>query len=111
MSSEIQLPSIKQVDLSVPQQSQDRVVVCRGRSCGKYQAEEVFDNFKQNLPRDIELMSVPCLGQCGNGTMVVVECDQTWYSEVHPDEVEVIIKQHLIGKSPVKEMLYSKFHK
>ncbi len=111
MSSEIQLPLVNKVDLSQQIVSKERVVVCRGRSCRKYNAEQVFRNFQQNLPPDVELMSVPCLGQCGNGTMVVVEfVDQTWYSEVHPDEVETIIKQHIIGKSPVKAMLYSKFH-
>lgn len=126
MSSEIQLPSVNKVNLSPPSPSKNKVVVCQGRSCRKYQAEEVFKNFQQNLPTDVELMSVPCLGQCGNGTMVVVEFDevnpspllsargtvnQTWYSEVHPDEVETVIKQHIIGKSPVKEMLYPKFNK
>ncbi|MGB5631547.1 MAG: (2Fe-2S) ferredoxin domain-containing protein [Waterburya sp.] len=112
MSSEIQLPLVNKVDLSQQNLSKEKVVVCRGRSCRKYNAEQVFSNFQQNLPPDVELMSVPCLGQCGNGTMVVVEfVDQTWYSEVHPDEVETIIKQHIIGKSPVKAMLYRKFHK
>ncbi len=111
MSSEIQLPSVNKVDLSPSQQPKNKVVVCQGRSCRKYHAEKVFSNFQQNLPTDVELMSVPCLGQCGNGTMVVVEFDQTWYSEVHPDEVETVIQQHIIGKSPVKEMLYPKFHK
>lgn len=111
MCSEIQFPPVNKVDLTQQHSADKRVVVCRGRSCRKYQAEEVFGNFQQNLPPDHQLISVPCLGQCGNGTMVVVESDQTWYSEVDPDEVEVIIKQHLIGKSPVKEMLYPKFHK
>lgn len=110
MSSEILFPRANKVDLSQQHLSKEKVVVCQGRSCRKYQAEKVFSNFQQNLPTDVELMSVPCLGQCGNGTMVVVEFDQTWYSEVHPDEVETIIKQHIIGKSPVKEMLYPKFH-
>lgn len=112
MSSEIQLPSVNKVNLSQQHPSQKKVVVCRGRSCRKYKAEKVFDNLKQNLPPNVELMSVPCLGQCGNGAMVVVEfVDQTWYSEVHPDEVKIIIQQHIIGKSPVKGMLYPKFHK
>ena len=107
-----QLPSVNEVDLSQQHIPKEKVVVCRGRSCRKYKAEQVFDNFKQNLPPDVELISVPCLGQCGNGAMVVVEfVDQTWYSEVHPDEVKIIIQQHIIGKSPVKGMLYPKFHK
>ncbi|MFM2312809.1 MAG: hypothetical protein RLZZ04_2085 [Cyanobacteriota bacterium] len=53
-------------------------------------------------------MSVPCLGQCGNGSMVVIEPEQIWYSQVHPDEVETVIQQHIIGKVPVQAMLYFK---
>ena len=88
----------------------ERIIVCQGRSCRKYDAKKIFDRFKQNLPPDVELISVPCLGQCGNGPMVLVESDRIWYSQVHPDEVETVIKQHIIGKSPVKAMLFAKFH-
>ena len=107
MNSEVQLPSINNIELP----SNKRVVVCRGRSCRQYNAEQVVENFKRDLPADVELIPVPCLGQCGNGTMVLVESDRTWYSQVHPDEVETIIKQHIIAGCPVKSMLYPKFHK
>ncbi|MGL4880613.1 MAG: (2Fe-2S) ferredoxin domain-containing protein [Waterburya sp.] len=90
--------------------SSQKLLVCLGRSCRQYNSQKVFTNFKKNLPSDTELIPVACLGQCGNGPMVLVESDQTWYSEVHPDEVATVIKQHLIGKSPVKAMLYPKFH-
>jgi (2Fe-2S) ferredoxin len=112
MTSEIELPAILQSQASTASSSLDaeqlpsKVVVCRGRSCRKFQAEAVWSNFAQNLPPDVELMSVPCLGQCGNGSMVVIEPDQIWYSQVHPDEVDAVIKQHIIGKSPVVAMLY-----
>ena len=111
MGSQIQLPAPKnQIQTSQTPSSQEKIVVCRGRSCRKYQAEKVFKKFQDNLPSDVELMSVPCLGQCGSGSMVVVEPEQIWYSQVHPDEVATVIQQHIVGKSPVKAMLYPKFH-
>ena len=97
-------------DLTKSTSSAQKVVVCLGRSCRKYQSEQVFANFQENLPPDMELVSVMCLGQCGNGPMVVIEPEQVWYYQVHPDEVSTAIEQHLIGKSPVKTMLYPKFH-
>ena len=103
---EVQLPSASDIEES----SQQKIIVCRGRSCRKYKAEKVFDRFKQNLPSDIELISVPCLGQCGNGSMVLIEPEIVWYWQVHPDEVATVIEQHIIDKSPVKAMLYPKFH-
>jgi len=81
-----------------------------GRSCRKYSSERVFTNFKENLPPNIELISVMCLGQCGNGSMVLVEPAQVWYSQVDPDEVIKVIQQHLVDQIPVQEMLYPKFH-
>ena len=111
MTSEIRLPAIDQIEASTTSIEHAKVVVCRGRSCRKYQAEKVFKQFEQNLPVEVELMSVPCLGQCGNGAMVVVEPDRIWYSQVHPSEVAAVIEQHIIGKTPIKAMLYPKFHK
>ncbi len=88
-----------------------KVVVCLGRSCRQYHSQQVFATFQQKLPPSIELIPVGCLGQCGNGPMVLIEPEQTWYSEVMPEEVPIIIKQHLEKNSPVKEMLYAKFHR
>lgn len=88
-----------------------KALVCLGRSCRKYNSEQVFANFQVKIPPDTELISVMCLGQCGNGPMVLIEPDSVWYSQVHPDEVSTVIAKHLIGKSPVKAMLYPKFHK
>ncbi len=111
MESKLQLPSINQMQSSHKQSSTTKVLVCRGRSCRKYDCGQIFSNFEQNLPPDVELVSVPCLGQCGNGPMVLVEsARRIWYSQVHPDEVDTVIKQHIIGKSPVEAMLYQKFH-
>lgn len=110
MESEVQLPISNSLQSFPKSSSKPKLIVCRGRSCRKYDCDRVFDNFKQNLPPDMELISVPCLGECGNGPMVLVQSDSVWYSQVHPDEVAQIVQQHLIEKRPVKAMLYPKFH-
>lgn len=112
MGSQLPLSSSEKVKLpeKPTSTSAQKLLICLGRSCRKYNSEQVFTNFKQNLPPDIELIPVGCLGQCGNGPIVLVESEQIWYYEVHPDEVPTVIKQHLIDKSPVKAMLYPKFH-
>lgn len=88
-----------------------KILVCLGRSCRKYKSQQVYAAFQQDLPPETELIPVGCLGQCGNGPMVLVESEQVWYSQIHPSEVPIIIKRHLIGKSPVKQLLYPKFHR
>ena len=87
-----------------------KVLICQGRSCRKYGAEGVLIAFRVDLVPGVEITPCGCLGQCGNGPMVLVEPEQIWYSEVLPDEVSLIVKQHLKQQRPVKEILYPKFH-
>lgn len=87
-----------------------KVIVCQGRSCRKYGSEGVLVAFRINLVPGVEVVSCGCLGQCGNGPMVLVEPDQIWYDQVLPEEVPIIVKQHLQQQRPVKKMLYPKFH-
>ena len=108
--TELQFPLTNEAESSQADSSR-RIVVCRGRSCRKYDAAKVYSNFEQNLPPGTELISVPCLGQCGSGAMVLVEPDEIWYSQVQPQEVATVIEQHIIGQSPVTAMLYPKFHR
>jgi (2Fe-2S) ferredoxin len=51
-----------------------------------------------------------CLGQCGNGPMVLVLPETVWYGAVQPKEVPAVIDRHLRQGQPVRSMLYRKFH-
>ncbi len=88
-----------------------KVLVCLGRSCRKYDSEKVLAAFRQYSIPGVEIIPVFCLGECGNGPMVLEESEDIWYDRVHPDEVEIAIERHLIGGSPVRAMLYPKFHR
>ncbi|BAU63553.1 hypothetical protein STA3757_09180 [Stanieria sp. NIES-3757] len=94
-----------------PVNGKKKIIVCLGRACRKYHSQSVWDAFKSNLDSEVELIPISCLGQCGNGPMVLVEPEQIWYWQVSPDEVPLIIKQHLQQQHPIKDMLYPKFHK
>lgn len=47
-----------------------------------------------------------CLDQCGFGPMIVVYPDNVWYWAVEPDDVEQIVREHLIGGTPVERLIY-----
>jgi len=59
---------------------------------------------------DITLVDCSCLGQCGNGPMVLILPEKIWYSQVQAEEVPLIVEQHLRGGNPVSAMLYRRFH-
>jgi (2Fe-2S) ferredoxin len=87
-----------------------QVLICQNRTCRKQGSAQVLAAFERLPVTGVTLMGSSCLGQCGNGPIVLVIPERIWYSAVHPQEVPVIIKQHLQGNCPVKAMLYSKYH-
>ncbi len=70
----------------------------------------VTQAFRTQAPEDVQVQSVGCLGQCGNGPMVLVLPEKIWYAQVTVRDVPKIVEQHLQGGKPVTQKLYSKFH-
>jgi len=93
------------------QESSRRVLVCQNRTCCKQGAAKVLAAFQKLSPSEIEVVASSCLGQCGNGPMVLVLPEEVWYSAVSESEVAAITEQHLRGGKPIERMLYRKFHR
>ena len=91
-------------------ESSRRVLVCQNRTCRKQGAAEVLAAFEKLSPSEVEVVASSCLGQCGNGPMVLVLPEEVWYSGVFAEEVAAITEQHLRGGKRVERMLYRKFH-
>ncbi len=88
----------------------ERVLVCQNRTCRRQGSPAVLATFKSHPVADVTIEGCGCLGQCGNGPMVLVLPEETWYDRVQPGEAIAVIEQHLLGGQPVKAMLYRKFH-
>lgn len=82
------------------------VLVCQNRTCRKDGSQKVLAAFEADAVPGVEVRGSGCLGQCGNGPMVLVEPGQVWYCRVKPKEVPVVVEKHLRGDRPVKAMLY-----
>lgn len=91
--------------------SPECVRICLSRTCCKQGAKLVLAAFEASIVPGITVMRSGCLGQCGNGPMVLVLPDMVWYCGVLPSQVPLVIKQHLLGGEKVKQMLYRRFHK
>jgi (2Fe-2S) ferredoxin len=86
------------------------VQVCQHRTCRKQGAAEVLAAFRALSIPDVTVTASGCLGQCGQGPMVLVLPDMVWYDRVQPQEVTRLVEQHLLGGQKVKHMLYYRFH-
>ncbi|MBD2293657.1 (2Fe-2S) ferredoxin domain-containing protein [Anabaena sphaerica FACHB-251] len=86
------------------------VQVCQHRSCRKQGAGKVLAAFQMLPVPDVTVTASGCLGQCGNGPMVLVLPDMVWYCRVLPQEVPLLVEKHLLGGQRVQKMLYHRFH-
>jgi (2Fe-2S) ferredoxin len=86
------------------------VRVCQNRTCNKQGAKSVFAAFQALPVNDVIVTGSGCLGQCGNGPMVLILPDLVWYCGVQASEVALVVKNHLLENEIVTSMLYSKFH-
>jgi (2Fe-2S) ferredoxin len=85
------------------------VLICQNSLCRKLKSREVLEAFLAEPVPNVEVKGVGCLGQCGNGPMVLILPETVWYWRVKPHEVSILIEKHLKGNSPVLAMLYPKF--
>jgi (2Fe-2S) ferredoxin len=86
------------------------VRVCQNRTCKKQGAMAVLAAFQASPVPDVTVTASGCLGQCGNGPMVLVLPEMVWYSRVQPQEVPLLVEKHLLAGQKVKQMLYHRFH-
>lgn len=87
-----------------------RVLICQSQACRKGGSVKVFSRFQAHPVADVAIEPVGCLGQCGNGPMVLILPEQAWYGAVQPDEVPALVERHLQRGTPIRSMLYRKFH-
>lgn len=96
---------------TINQASSPRCVqVCQNRTCKKQGAVQVLAALAALPIPGVTITASSCLGQCGNGPMVLILPDMVWYSGVQPDKVSLLVEDHLLGGQRVIQMLYYRFH-
>jgi (2Fe-2S) ferredoxin len=92
-------------------QSKRCIIVCQHSSCKAFGSAKVLFTFQvANLPFDVAVIATGCQGQCGNGPIVRILPDDTWYCRVTPLDVPIIVEQHLNGGKWVQEKLHPKMN-
>jgi (2Fe-2S) ferredoxin len=67
------------------------LLICQNRTCKKQGAADVLTAFRTLNISEINYEGCGCLGNCGNGPMVLVLPARIWYYRVRPQDVSKII--------------------
>jgi len=86
------------------------ILVCQGTGCVSSGSPQIHREFEreiiENKLTDVEVKLTGCHGFCQIGPTVIVEPDDILYCRLKPDDVNEIVKSHLINGSPVSKLHY-----
>src|SRR5674476_958417 len=87
------------------------ILICGGIGCKVSQSELIKTNFNRllneyGLADEIQVLLTGCFGICGKGPIVKILPDNTFYTQVTPEDVAEIVDEHIIKGRKVERLLY-----
>ncbi len=87
------------------------LLVCGGTGCRASESEQLFHSLKKEvsekgLENEVQVITTGCFGFCEKGPIVKVMPDNTFYTQVKPDDAIEIIAEHVIKGRKVNRLLY-----
>lgn len=88
-----------------------QVLICGGTGCKASSSHLIAENFNKLLQKyeisdKIDVITTGCFGFCEKGPIVKIIPDNTFYTQVAPDDVEEIVSKHIISGNKVERLLY-----
>jgi len=81
-------------------------------SCQDHHAQELRDYLKKRVkaeklagPGGIRINNAGCLDRCGQGPVIVIYPDETWYQYKSKEDLDEIFEQHIMGDQRVERLL------
>ena len=87
------------------------VLVCGGTGCQASASAQIIKNFEdilaaKGLQEEVQVVRTGCFGFCEKGPIVKIMPDNTFYTQVKPEDVEKIVNEHIIKGRKVTDLLY-----
>ncbi|MGI5998403.1 MAG: NADH-quinone oxidoreductase subunit NuoF [Lutispora sp.] len=88
------------------------IMICRGTGCSSSSSEQIAQEFEKQLKahgldEEVIVERTGCFGLCALGPIVIIYPEAAFYSQVKPEDVEEIVKEHLVKGRVVKRLLYA----
>ena len=87
------------------------ILLCGGTGCTASESPKIRENFIQilkekNLSDDVQVVTTGCFGFCEKGPIVKILPDNTFYTQVTPEDALEIVNEHIIKGRKVQRLLY-----
>jgi NADP-reducing hydrogenase subunit HndC len=87
------------------------LLVCGGTGCRSSVSDSILENLKteledRGLDEEVQVIMTGCFGFCEKGPIVKVMPDNTFYTQVKPEDAREIVKEHVIKGRKVTRLLY-----
>ena len=87
------------------------ILICGGTGCNASNALGIIDNFnsilkEKSLDDDVQVIKTGCFGFCEKGPIVKIMPDNTFYTQVTPNDCLEIVEEHIIKGRRVNRLLY-----
>ncbi|MBS3807727.1 MAG: NADH-quinone oxidoreductase subunit NuoF [Bacteroidales bacterium] len=87
------------------------LLVCGGTGCRASASDSITESLKErlqehNLQDEVQVVMTGCFGFCEKGPIVKVLPDNTFYTEVSPEDTREIVEEHLVKGRQVDRLLY-----
>lgn len=88
------------------------ILVCGGTACRASESDRILKNLQQEvvnqgLENETQVIMTGCFGFCEKGPIVKMMPDNTFYTQVKPEDCEEIIREHIVKGRQVSRLLYT----
>ena len=101
-----------ELDLRVNTKADTRekhILVCHGTGCTSSKSPKILENFRKILEekniKNVRVIMTGCFGLCAKGPIVIIRPEDTFYSNVTPEDCEEIIQTHIVEGNRVERLL------
>jgi len=93
------------------QQYSIHLLVCGGTGCRASQSDIIVNNLREEIERsglenDAQVVVTGCFGFCEKGPIIKILPDNTFYTQVKPEDCREIVNEHILKGRRVKRLLY-----
>lgn len=88
-----------------------QILICGGTGCKASASHVIAERLQQAIEKNkitdrVNVITTGCFGFCEKGPIVKIIPDNTFYTQVTPEDAGEIISQHIIGGRKIERLLY-----